>query len=86
MNLQREDLPVGALGQHQYPFEMVRALAAVWCFAALRSNEIVRLRVGCIRWQREDVMVPETGVMTPSRVVCNEKAFQRGAFERILQA
>jgi len=70
MNLEKKDLPVGALGQHQYPFEMVRALAVVWCFAALRSNEIVRLRVGCIRWQREDVMVPETGDLLPRDAVC----------------
>jgi integrase len=70
MNLERKDLPVDAVGRHQYPFEMVRALAVVWCFAALRSNEIVRLRVGCIRWQQEDVTVPETGDVLPQDAVC----------------
>lgn len=30
-----------------YPIEMVRAVAMVWLFSGLRSDEIVRLRVGC---------------------------------------
>lgn len=30
---------------------MLRALATVWLFGGLRSDEIVRLRVGCVRWQ-----------------------------------
>ncbi len=33
------------------------ALALVWLFGGLRSDEIARLRVGCIRWQREDMPV-----------------------------
>lgn len=70
MNLERNDLPVDSIGRHQYPVEMVRALAVVWCFAALRSNEIVRLRVGCVRWQREDVTVPETGDLLPQHAIC----------------
>jgi integrase len=32
-----------------YPLEMIRALSLVWLFAGLRSDEIVRLRVGCAR-------------------------------------
>jgi integrase len=32
-----------------YPLEMLRALSVVWLFAGLRSDEIVRLRVGCAR-------------------------------------
>ncbi len=36
-----------------YPIEMVRALAHLWLFGALRSDEIHRLPVGCIRWQRD---------------------------------
>ncbi|GHO91506.1 hypothetical protein KSF_015540 [Reticulibacter mediterranei] len=70
MNLQEEDLPRNARDYLLYPFEMVRALATVWCFAALRSDEIWRLRVGCIRWQYEDVMIPETGEMLPKDAVC----------------
>jgi hypothetical protein len=37
-----------------YPIEMTRALIITWLFAGLRRNEIVRLRVGCIRWQKKD--------------------------------
>ena len=69
MNLQEEDLPQ-ANGRLMYPLEMVRAVAVVWCFAALRSDEIMRLRVGCIRWQYQDVMIPETGEMLPRDAVC----------------
>jgi integrase len=32
-----------------YPLPMVQALAIVWLFGGLRSDEIVRLRVGCAR-------------------------------------
>ncbi|MDQ2961013.1 MAG: tyrosine-type recombinase/integrase, partial [Candidatus Dormibacteraeota bacterium] len=34
-----------------YPLEFIKALAAVWLFAGLRSDEITRLRIGCLRWQ-----------------------------------
>ena len=52
-----------------YPMEMIRAIALVWFFAGLRSDEIRRLRVGCIRWQQKetaevcflDVPVHKTG-------------------------
>jgi integrase len=70
MNLQTDDLPVTGSEVLIYPLEMVRAIAVVWCFAALRSDEIVRLRVGCIRWQHDDVMVPETGAVLPKDAVC----------------
>jgi len=69
MNLQGEDLPQ-ANGRLMYPLEMVRAVAVVWCFAALRADEIVRLRVGCIRWQSQDVLILETGDMLPRDAVC----------------
>ncbi|HEV2498323.1 MAG TPA: hypothetical protein VGY31_01935 [Terriglobia bacterium] len=55
MNLSEGDL----LGQgqpgsaHYYPLPFVRALAIVWLFGGLRWNEIRRLRLGCIRWQKE---------------------------------
>jgi integrase len=72
MNLQVEDLPVWGNGNDlpPYPIEMVRAIAVVWCFTALRSDEIRRLRVGCIRWQYEDVMIPETGEILPRDATC----------------
>ncbi len=44
-------------GKCYYPLAMVRALALLWCYGALRINEILRLRVGCIRWQKEDVIM-----------------------------
>jgi integrase len=50
LNLETTDLPANVGGQF-YPVELVRALALVWLFAGLRSDEIARLRLGCIRWQ-----------------------------------
>lgn len=54
LHLQEDDLPRvgrnGVLG-HTYPLEYIRALALVWLFAGLRSDEISRLRVDCVRWQ-----------------------------------
>lgn len=72
MNLEEKDLPLWGNGNKLpvYPVEMVRAIAMVWCFAALRSDEIVRLQVGCIRWQYEDVMIPETGEILPKDAIC----------------
>ena len=70
MNLEYEDLPLSKDKKSVYPLELVRAVAVVWCFAALRNNEIRRLRVGCVRWQSEDVMVPETGDILPKDATC----------------
>ena len=70
LNLAAEDLPTGAGGRH-YPLEMVRALALVWLFAGLRSDEITRLRLGCIRWQgnhREAVSDPSADIVDASPV------------------
>jgi integrase len=43
--------PTGAMLRNggYYPLEMLQALSIVWLFAGLRSDEIVRLRVGCVR-------------------------------------
>ena len=49
LHLEKEDL-VGT-GCGVYPAACMRALAVVWLFAGLRSDEILRLRVGCVRWQ-----------------------------------
>jgi integrase len=54
LNLEAADLPTSTGGQF-YPLELVRALAIVWLFAGLRSDEVSRLRLGCVRWQREEV-------------------------------
>jgi len=63
LNLGSSDLPLhgsaasdsGKLTENRrctgayYPLEMLQALSIVWLFAGLRSDEIVRLRVGCVR-------------------------------------
>jgi integrase len=77
LRLEQDDLPRagrdGVQG-HAYPLQYVRALALVWLFAGLRSDEISRLRVGCVRWQQPtddtaarpvcllDVPVHKTGI------------------------
>jgi integrase len=53
-----------------YPLEMVRAMTIVWLFCGIRSDEWSRLRVGCVRWQREDVVIPGTGEVLPKDAVC----------------
>jgi integrase len=76
LNLTADDLPRrgpakrGLTRPHAYPIELCRALALVWLFAGLRKNEILRLRLGCIRWQAHDVTVPETGDTLPASAVC----------------
>jgi integrase len=57
LNLDASDLPghggtpkAGcSAGSSFYPIEMLQALSLVWLFAGLRSDEIVRLRLGCVR-------------------------------------
>ncbi|MFD8035022.1 tyrosine-type recombinase/integrase [Streptomyces sp. NPDC059717] len=39
------------------PLELVRAVTLTWLFAGQRSNEIARLRLGCIRWQHDGAPV-----------------------------
>ena len=56
LHLQAEDLPATTSG-HFYQLELVRAVTATWLFAGLRSDEIARLRVGCIRWQHNDIPI-----------------------------
>lgn len=83
LNLQAEDVPVQGWtyrnqpverdpdAQSFYPIEMLRALAILWLFAGLRSDELSRLRVGCARMQ---VVYPESGIAsaenTMDRSVC----------------
>lgn len=52
LNLEADDLPGTSAGSY-YPLELIRALALTWLFSGLRSDEISRLRVGCVRWQHE---------------------------------
>jgi hypothetical protein len=50
LNLTTDDLPPTQAGPF-YPIELARAVTLAWLFSGQRSDEIVRLRVGCIRWQ-----------------------------------
>lgn len=78
LNLTSDDLPVhhhqtkggDAKGRSWYPLEMIQAVIVVWLFAGLRSDEIARLKVGCIQWQREDVLVSGTDEVLPQKAVC----------------
>jgi len=51
LNLQAADLP--GCADSYYPIELLRAVTLTWLFSGLRSDEISRLRVGCIRWQHD---------------------------------
>ncbi|MDO8478752.1 MAG: tyrosine-type recombinase/integrase [Candidatus Rokubacteria bacterium] len=51
LHLESADLVPSARGGYCYPVELVRALAVTWLFSGLRSDEIARLRTGCVRWQ-----------------------------------
>lgn len=52
LNIEAADLP-GTWARGYYPIELIRALTLTWLFSGLRSDEISRLRVGCIRWQHD---------------------------------
>ena len=56
LNLSHADLPETQSGNF-YPFELVHAITLSWLFSGLRSDEITRLRVGCIRWQHNDTPI-----------------------------
>jgi len=56
LNLQADDLPQTQAGNF-YPLELVRAVTLTWLFSGQRSDEIARLRVGCIRWQQDGVAI-----------------------------
>jgi len=50
LNLNSADLP-GNSAETYYPMELIRAVTLTWLFSGLRSDELSRLRIGCIRWQ-----------------------------------
>ena len=71
LSLTAEDLPRRRQGkENSYPVEMCKALVLTWLFAGLRNNEIVRLRLGCIRWQKEELSIPGTAEKLPGSSVC----------------
>jgi integrase len=55
LNLTIEDLPGHATtgGAPWYPLELVCAITMMWLFSGLRTDEIMRQRVGAIRWQQQ---------------------------------
>ncbi|MFF3159902.1 tyrosine-type recombinase/integrase [Streptomyces sp. NPDC057910] len=57
LNVGPEDLPTSQ-NTLRYPFELLRVLSLTWLFSGLRSDEIARLRVGCIRWQHDGFPIP----------------------------
>jgi integrase len=63
LNIGEEDFARTAKLPSFYPLSMIRALALVWLFAGLRGNEIMRLRVGCVRWN-------SIAQQEPGRTVC----------------
>ncbi len=46
-----DSLSPRASRSQSYPLEMIRAVAIVWLFGALRKDEIVRLSIRCIEWR-----------------------------------
>ncbi len=71
LNLKEEDLPIcGFGGAYIYPLLMVQAVTITWLFAGIRNNEIVRLRTGCIRWQKNDITIPGTNEVVSKDAVC----------------
>jgi integrase len=50
LNLEPGDLP-GNTADTYYPMELIRAVTLCWLFSGLRSDELSRLRLGCVRWQ-----------------------------------
>jgi integrase len=56
LNLEAGDLPQAQAGDF-YPLELVRAVTLAWLFSGQRSDEIARLRVGCIRWQHDGTAI-----------------------------
>jgi integrase len=55
LNLEAAGLP--RTDGRVHPAEMIRAITLTWLFSGQRSDEIARLRVGCIRWQHDGTPV-----------------------------
>jgi integrase len=77
LNLEEKDFPIhgpttksrgeNPAGTAFYPMAMLRALTLLWLFGGLRSNEIVRLRTGCVRMQ---TIIPEGKTQADAKTVC----------------
>ncbi|HZP54565.1 tyrosine-type recombinase/integrase, partial [Actinocrinis sp.] len=69
LNLTEEDLPPSKAGFF-YPIELVRAVTLTWLFSGQRSDEIARLRLGCIRWQHDGRPIPGNADVPVADAVC----------------
>lgn len=56
LNLTPADLP-GNSADTYYPMPLIRAVTLTWLFSGLRSDELSRLRVGCVRWQHDGTAI-----------------------------
>jgi hypothetical protein len=56
LNLQPADLP-GNSADTYYPMPLIRAVTLTWLFSGLRSDELSRLRIGCVRWQHDGTAI-----------------------------
>ncbi|ATI83626.1 integrase [Salmonella enterica subsp. enterica] len=65
LNLRPEDM----LTEIHYPFAMHQAMAVIWTHAGLRQNEILRLTVGGVREQTDDI-VQEDGSIISAGTLC----------------
>lgn len=69
LNVEPGDLPTA--DGRTYPVELIRAITLAWLFAGQRSDEIARLRVGCIRWQHDGLPIPgDSGEVLARDAVC----------------
>jgi integrase len=70
LNLEPDDLP-GNTADTYYPMELIRAVTLSWLFSGLRSDELSRLRVGCVRWQHDGQPIAATAPDVPAQeAVC----------------
>jgi integrase len=69
LNLQIADLPQTQAGSF-YPVELVRAVTLTWLFSGQRSDEMARLRVGCIRWQHDGAEIAGDSQVPARDAVC----------------
>jgi integrase len=80
LNLAEADLAPLHAGGLFYPPAFVRALALTWLFSGLRSDEIVRLRVGCVRWQAAEHAADEgTDAVPPAICLLDVPVHKTGA-------
>ncbi|WP_240812625.1 tyrosine-type recombinase/integrase [Streptomyces sp. DASNCL29] len=69
LTVESEDLPTA--DGRTYPAELIRTITLTWLFAGQRSDEVARLRVGCIRWQHDGMPIPgDSGEVLARDAVC----------------